>query len=155
MIQPLDGIYYVSDRSFLSRIKVPLICGKSALAHCIVQDTHDKLGCGRDVLQILSSILTKLYIPGVRKLVLLLKKTCPGCLKLNRKCFSMAEADMPNVLKTVQPPFSYCQTDIFGPILFKLVPTQPNTGFWLFFVYLVVQYTWSYCTTTYIPLSIR
>ena len=31
--------------------------------------------------------------------------------------FSAFEADVPDVLKTIQPPFSYCQADIFGPIL--------------------------------------
>ena len=27
------------------------------------------------------------------------------------------EADVPEVLKSIQPPFSYCQADIFGPVL--------------------------------------
>ncbi|XP_023330720.1 uncharacterized protein LOC111703092, partial [Eurytemora carolleeae] len=27
------------------------------------------------------------------------------------------EADVPDVLKSIQPPFSYCQADIFGPVL--------------------------------------
>ena len=35
LIQPQDRIYYVS---------VPLICGKSLLASCIMQDAHNKLG---------------------------------------------------------------------------------------------------------------
>ena len=39
LIQPQDRIYYVSDRSFRSRIGVPLICGKSLLACCIVHIT--------------------------------------------------------------------------------------------------------------------
>ena len=46
-----------------------------------------------------------------------LKKSCPGCIKLNNKPFSAFEADIPDVLKTIQPPFTYCQADIFGPIL--------------------------------------
>ena len=79
LVRPQDGIYYVSDRSFRSRIGVPLICGKTVLANCIVQDAHDKLGHGRDVLQILSIIQAEFYIPGARKLVLRLKKSCPGC----------------------------------------------------------------------------
>ena len=27
------------------------------------------------------------------------------------------EDDVPNLIKTIQPPFSYCKADIFGPIL--------------------------------------
>ena len=46
-----------------------------------------------------------------------LKKSCPGCLKLNRRSFSSFEADVPNMLKTILPLFSYSQADIFGPIL--------------------------------------
>ena len=60
---PVDGVYYVSDRSFRSRIGVPLICKKTILAKCILNDAH---------------------------------------------------AD---VLKSIQPPFAYCQADIFGPVL--------------------------------------
>ena len=30
---------------------------------------------------------------------------------------SAFEADVPDVLKSIQPPFSYCQADIFGPVL--------------------------------------
>ena len=45
------------------------------------------------------------------------KKSCPGCIKLNKKPFAAFEADVPNVLKSVQPPFCYCQADIFGPVL--------------------------------------
>ena len=46
-----------------------------------------------------------------------IKKSCPGCIKLNKKSFTAFEADVPDVLKTVKPPFSFCQADIFGPIL--------------------------------------
>ena len=44
VITPQDCVYYVSDRSFGSRIGVPLICGKTILARCIVQDAHVTLG---------------------------------------------------------------------------------------------------------------
>ena len=116
-IQPQVGIYYVSDRSFRSQIGVLLIGGKSLLAFCIVQDAHNKLGHGREILQMLSSILAEFYIPGCRKLVIHIKKTCPGCLRLNKKPFSPFEADMPDILKTIQRPSSSCQADIFEPIL--------------------------------------
>ena len=46
-----------------------------------------------------------------------MKKSCPGCIKLNKKSFAAFEADVPDVLKSVQPSFSFCQADIFGPIL--------------------------------------
>jgi hypothetical protein len=46
-----------------------------------------------------------------------LKKSCPGCIKLNKIPFAAFEADVPDVLKSIQPPFSYCQADIFGPVL--------------------------------------
>ena len=114
LIQPQDGIYYASDRSVRSCIRVPLICGKTVLANCIVQDAHNKLGHSRDVLQIL--IQAKFYIPGVKKLILRLKKSCPGCIKLNKVSFSAVEEDMPDIFKSIQPPFSYCQADLFGPI---------------------------------------
>ena len=117
LIQPQHRIYYVSDRSFRSCISVPLICGKSLQAGCIMQDAHKKLGHGRDILQILSSILAEFHIPGGNKLVVQDKKTCPGCLKLNKKSFFAFEGDMPDILKTIQPPFSFCQANIFGPIL--------------------------------------
>ena len=59
VLQPLDGVYYVSDRSFRSRIGFPLICKKTILAKYIVQDAHVALGHGRDVLQVLSCIHAK------------------------------------------------------------------------------------------------
>ena len=46
-----------------------------------------------------------------------MKKSCPGCLQLNKRNFTAFEADVPDVLKMVQPPFSFCQADIFGPVL--------------------------------------
>ena len=73
LIQPQDGIYYVSDRSFRSCIGVLLVCRKTILAKCIVQDAHDKMGHGCDNLQILSTIQAEFYIPGVRKLILSIK----------------------------------------------------------------------------------
>ena len=51
VIQPLDDVYYVSDRSFRSTIGVPLISGKTVLAKFIAQDLHVALRNGRDVLQ--------------------------------------------------------------------------------------------------------
>ena len=72
---------------------------------------------GLDVLQIFSIIQAEFYIPRVRKLILHLKKSCPGCIKLNNISFSAVEGDMPDILKSIQPPFSYCQADLFGPIL--------------------------------------
>jgi len=87
------------------------------LTSCIIKDAHAELGHGRDVLQVLSHIQSKFFIPGLRKIITNQKNSCPGCIKLNKKPFSAFEADVPDVLKTVQPPFSYCQADIFGPIL--------------------------------------
>ena len=107
----------MSDCSFRSRIRVPLVCKKTILAKCIVYDAHAKLGHGRDVLQVLSYIQSKFFIPGVCKMVTDMKKSRPGCIKLNKKSFAAFEADFPDVLKSVQPPFSFCQADIFGPIL--------------------------------------
>ena len=46
-----------------------------------------------------------------------LKKSFPGCIKLNKKSYTAFEADIPTVLKTAQPLFSICQADIFEPIL--------------------------------------
>ena len=46
-----------------------------------------------------------------------LKKSCPGCLRLNKKYFSSYEASVLDLLKTIQPSFAYGQADIFGPIL--------------------------------------
>ena len=114
VIQALDGIYYMSDRSFRSRMGDPLISGKIILAQCIVWDAYDKLGHGKDVLQILSSLLTE--FTRVRSPVVKLKKICRGCLKLNKSSFSTKEVDMPDILKTIQQPFCYCQADIFGLI---------------------------------------
>ena len=88
---------------------------KTILAKCIVKDAHSELGHGCDVLLVLSHILSKFFIPGVRRMSTDMKKSCPGCIKLNKKPFATFEADIPNVLKTVQPPFCYCQADIFGP----------------------------------------
>ena len=53
---------------------------------------------------------------GVRKLIVSLKKSCPGCIKLNKTSFSAVEGDMPDILKSIHLPFSYCQADLFGPI---------------------------------------
>ena len=60
----------------------------TVLAHCIVQDIHIKLGHGRDVLQLLHNILSEFYIPRVKKMIVQMKKSCPGCLRLNKKCYS-------------------------------------------------------------------
>ena len=46
VIQPRDGVYHVSVRSFRSKIVVSLICKKTILAKCILQDTHVALGHG-------------------------------------------------------------------------------------------------------------
>ena len=75
------------------------------------------MGHSRDVLQVFSHIQSNFFIPEVRKMITDLKKSCPGCVKLNKKSFTAFEADVPDVLKTIQPPFSYGQADIFGPIL--------------------------------------
>ena len=116
VVQNVEGVYYVSDRSFRSRGGIPLICKTTILAKCIVNDVHRDLGHGRDVLHIISHIQTNFFIPGVRKMITDLKKSCPGCIKLNNKPFSAFEADVPDVLKSIQPPFTYRQADIFGPI---------------------------------------
>ena len=81
-----------------------------------MHDAHVKLSHGRDFLQLLHNILSEFYIAGVRKMIVQLKKSCPGCLRLN-KSFSAFEDNLPDLIKTIQPPFSYCQADIFGPIL--------------------------------------
>ena len=71
-----------------------------------MQDTHVELGHGRDILQVLS-----------HNMITDMNKACPGCIKLNKKNFTAFEADVPDVLKSVQPPFSFGQADIFGPIM--------------------------------------
>ena len=106
VVQNVEGVYYVSDRSFHSRVGIPLICKTTILAKCIVNDAHIDLGNGQDVLQIISHIQTNFFIPGVRKMITDLKKSCPGCIKLNNKTFSAFEADVPDVLKSIQPPFT-------------------------------------------------
>ena len=83
---------------------------------CFTPHAHLKLGQCRDMLQVLHKILSEFYIPGVRKMVTQLKKSCPGCLRLNKKSFFSYAADMPDVLKSIQTPISYTQADIFGPI---------------------------------------
>ena len=85
VITPLDGVYYVFDRDMQSSIGALLICWKTILARCIVQDAHVTLGHGRDVLQVLSYILAEFFITGFRKLVTDLKKSCPACFKLIKK----------------------------------------------------------------------
>ena len=85
MIQSLDGVYHVLDCSFRSLIGVPLVCKKTILAKRIVQDAHIELGHCRNVLQVLSYIQSKFFIPGVRKMITDMKKSCPGCIKLNKK----------------------------------------------------------------------
>ena len=102
VVQQQDDVHYVSDRSFRSRIGVPLICGKTVLARCIVQDAHAKLGHGRDILQLLHNILSEFYIPGVRKMIVQQKKSCPGCLRLNKKSFSAFEDYIQDLIKTIQ-----------------------------------------------------
>ena len=116
IIQVVDGVYYVSDCSFRSRIGVPLICKKIILTKCILNDAHADLGHGRDVLQMLRHIQSKFFIPRVRKIITNLKKSCSGCIKLNKVPFVAYEADVPDVLKSIQPPFTYCQANIFGPV---------------------------------------
>ena len=63
---------------------IPLVCRKTILALCIVQDAHAKLGHGRYVLQLLHNILSEFYIPGVKKMIIQLKKSCLGCLGFQR-----------------------------------------------------------------------
>ena len=104
----------------------PQICKQLIFAKCIVGDAHIKMGHGQDVLQTLCYIQSKFFIPGVRKMITNMKKTCPGCIKLNKKSFTAFEADVPDVLKTVQLPFSFCQADILGPILASQGGVQLN-----------------------------
>ena len=82
-----------------------------------MQDAHIELGHGREVLQVLCYIQAKFFIPGVRRMITDLKKSCPGCIKLNKKSFTAFKADVPDVHKTIQSLFSFCQADIFRPIL--------------------------------------
>ena len=124
MVQLQDKVHYVSDRSFRSCVGVPLILGKTILACCIVQDAHAKLGHGRDVLQLLHNILSEFYIPGAKKMIIQLKKSCPGCLRLKKKCFSTFKDNMSDLIKTIQPLFSYCQANIFRPI-FAYINSDP------------------------------
>ena len=53
-----------------------------------------------------------------------IKKTCPGCIKLNKKSFAAFKADVSDILKSVHPPFLFCQADIFGPIMASQDGTQ-------------------------------
>ena len=69
VIQLVDGVYYVSDRSFHSRIRVPLICKKTILAKCILNDAHADLGHGRDVLHVLTHIQSNFFIAGIHKMI--------------------------------------------------------------------------------------
>ena len=111
----MESITSLTEASVLV-LESQLVCGKTIQATCIVQDAHNKLGHGRDVLQILSIIQTEFYIPGVRKIILRLKKSCPGCIKFNKASFSAFEGDMPDILKFIQRHFSHCQADLFRPI---------------------------------------
>ena len=117
VVQLQDVVHYFSDRSFRLHMGVPLICGTTVLTRCIVKDAHVKLGHSRYILQLLHNILSEFYIPGVRKMITQIKISYPGCLRLNKKSFSSFAADIPDLIKTVQPPFLCCQDDIFGPIL--------------------------------------
>ena len=146
VVQSVGEVYYVSDRSFRSRIGVPLICKTTILAKCIVNDAHNDLGHGRDVLQVLSHIHAKFYIPGVRTMITKLKKSCPGCIKLNKKPFSAFEADVPDVLKTIQPPFTYCQADIFGPIFAHQDGQQLKRWVLVVLCLSSPEFTWRYST---------
>jgi len=60
-----------------------------------VKAAHAELGHGRDVLQVLSHIKSKLFVPGVFKMITDMKKSCPGCIRLNEKPFAAFEADVP------------------------------------------------------------
>ena len=82
-----------------------------------MNDAQADLGHGRDVLQVFTHIQSDFFIPGVIKMITTLKKSCPGCIKLNKIPFTAFEADVPDVHKSIQPPFTYCQADIFGPVL--------------------------------------
>ena len=70
-----------------------------------------------------------------------MKKSCPACLKLVKKSFTAFKVDVPDILKTVQPPFIYAQADIFGPIL-------AIHGFQLYFVTTVVLFILNFSTPT-------
>ena len=111
----INGIWYVSDRSFRARSGVPLIPSKTILAQCIIKDAHRDLGHARDYLQVLSHLTLRYFIPGARKLIYQERKKCAGCARINPKNFQAFEKDIPNNLKRMNPPFTYCQSDIFGP----------------------------------------
>ena len=72
-----------------------------------------KQGHGQDVLHVLSFTQSKFFIPRVCKMITDMKKSCPGCIKINKKNFTAFKANVPDVLKTVKPPFSFCQADTF------------------------------------------
>ena len=66
VIQQVDGVYYVSDRSFRSRIGVPLICKKTILAKCILNASHAHLGHGRAFTYLLTFRPTSSFLEFVR-----------------------------------------------------------------------------------------
>ena len=66
------------------------------------------------------------YILGVKKMIIQLKISCPSCLRLNKKNVSAFKDAVPDLIKTIHPPFSYFQANIFGPIFayVNLVPKK-------------------------------
>ena len=127
-----NGIWYVGDRSFRSRLGIPLVASNTTLATYIVQDAHKQLGHARDWLQMRTHIYASYFIPGVRNLINKEKKNCGGCARINPKSFQAFEKDVPDNLSKSNAPFTYCQADIFGPETISL--DNSSTKRWILVV---------------------
>jgi len=110
-----EDVWLVADRSFRSRIGIPLVCKDSILATCIIKDAHQSLGHARDWIQVQSAIGLEFYIPGAKKLIDKERDSCAGCTRLTPQQFTAFESDVKDNLKKMNAPFTYCQADLFGP----------------------------------------
>ena len=87
------------------------------IAQLVVRHYHDKCHCDIDTL--VTHIRNDVWIPGLRKLVVEVDKSCVLCIEKRRKFAGQVMGQLPEARTEIQPPFTNCLMDLFGPIVIK------------------------------------
>ena len=87
------------------------------IAQLVVRHYHDKYHCDIDTL--VTHIRNDVWIPGLRKLVVEVDKSCVLCIEKRRKFAGQVMGQLPEARTEIQPPFTNCLMDLFGPIVIK------------------------------------
>ena len=83
----------------------------------LVRDQHEKDHLGVDAT--VAKIRTRFWIPGLKKIVKQMRRSCVECRKLNKRTQGQIMGQLPPERLVPSPPFCKTALDIFGPITIK------------------------------------